>query len=585
MNRQGPALFEAPLAHESVQQPGACNCRECRVNRKLSSEFEWESHEADQFVTQMNLGVTRTKEGHEILTRMVADDVTRSMPGVHIDRDALLRGVTKPDRGTGSVVDSGHSIVHSVDADQQKRHSLRTLFQQSTADALVDITGWLRQLQIDALEAARAGSPRIFFEKVGEALHLIQDSYSRAHTERANIGDVNAPHPIRKVRFFGFVGRRPSRYPDEHQVMGYSLHVPFGDPRDDIHDGSGIKPEAQAAVHASREFLIMMLGQMARRPQPPYNGIELDELHAFIDWHLSANPVHSIPTPAPPSGPSPAPSPGPRPRPSPSSRRPVLRRGSRGSSVRDLQSRLNRWLMSNPQSGLQPLVVDSVFGHLTHAMVQAFQRSEGLTVDGIVGAQTWATLLRLRPLPAPPSPPRPQGAGYPRLSRFVPAKFFTRPASPRQINRVVIHITDGTTTNGTVSWFKDMLGRDGRPAVDAKGRPIQASAHYVVGQDGEVVQMVRDSDIAWHAHTANGDSIGIEHVARARNPRLVPSQAQYCSSADLVRWLCHTYNIPVDRIHILGHSEADPHTTHRDCPNAVWDWERYMQMVTGATPC
>jgi hypothetical protein len=32
---------------------------------------------------------------------------------------------------------------------------------------------------------------------------------------------------------------------------------------------------------------------MARRPQAPYNGIELDELHAFIDWHLSANPVHT----------------------------------------------------------------------------------------------------------------------------------------------------------------------------------------------------------------------------------------------------------------------------------------------------
>ena len=32
------------------------------------------------------------------------------------------------------------------------------------------------------------------------------------------------------------------------------------------------------------------------------------------------------------------------------------------------------------------------------------------------------------------------------------------------------------------------------------------------GRDGEVVQMVRHNDIAWHAHTANETSIGIEHV-------------------------------------------------------------------------
>ena len=112
MNRQGSALFGAPLAYESIQRPGVCHCPECNANREFALQSAWESQEADRFVTQMNLGVTRTKEGHEILTRIVADDVGRSMPGVHIDRDALLRGVTRPDKGTGSVIDSGRSIVH-----------------------------------------------------------------------------------------------------------------------------------------------------------------------------------------------------------------------------------------------------------------------------------------------------------------------------------------------------------------------------------------------------------------------------------------------------------------------------------------
>ena len=98
--------------------------------------------------------------------------------------------------------------------------------------------------------------------------------------------------------------------------------------------------------------------------------------------------------------------------------------------------------------------------------------------------------------------------------------------------------------------------------------------------------MVKHNDVAWHASSANGDSIGIEHVARAarewkkQDPGLMPTDPQYCASANLVNWLCTQFNIPMDRTHVLGHSEADPKTTHTDCPNAVWDWDYYMPMVT-----
>lgn len=159
---------------------------------------------------------------------------------------------------------------------------------------------------------------------------------------------------------------------------------------------------------------------------------------------------------------------------------------------------------------------------------------------------------------------------YPQASRFVPAApgNYRVSGSQRTINRVVIHITDGAANiNGTISWFQN-------PAA-------QVSAHYVVGQDGEVVQMVMHNDVAWHAGRANSDSIGIEHVANTHGLR--PTAAEYCASAALVRWLCDTYSIPIDRQHILGHSEADPRTTHTSCPNAVWNWDYFMEMVTTAT--
>ncbi len=107
----------------------------------------------------------------------------------------------------------------------------------------------------------------------------------------------------------------------------------------------------------------------------------------------------------PPRGTSPAPTP-----PSPSTRRPVLRRGSRGGAVGDLQARLNMWLMAQgAQSGLGQLAVDGVFGSRTQDVVRAYQQAQGLRVDGVVGSQTWARLLQSRPSPLPrPPQPTPQ---------------------------------------------------------------------------------------------------------------------------------------------------------------------------------
>jgi len=159
---------------------------------------------------------------------------------------------------------------------------------------------------------------------------------------------------------------------------------------------------------------------------------------------------------------------------------------------------------------------------------------------------------------------------YPQASRFEPADSgnYRAVSGTRTINRVVIHITDGgSKIDGTIGWFKN-------PAA-------KVSAHYVVGQDGEVVQMVKHNDVAWHASSANGDSIGIEHVANTRG--LNPTSTEYCASAALVNWLCNQFNLPMDRTHVLGHSEADPKTSHKACPNAVWDWDYYMGMVTSAS--
>jgi peptidoglycan L-alanyl-D-glutamate endopeptidase CwlK len=72
---------------------------------------------------------------------------------------------------------------------------------------------------------------------------------------------------------------------------------------------------------------------------------------------------------------------------------PVLRTGSAGPDVVELQNALRA-------HGFNPGPVDGSFGRATEAAVMAFQRSEGLLADGVVGPRTGAALGLSNPPPA-----------------------------------------------------------------------------------------------------------------------------------------------------------------------------------------
>lgn len=73
---------------------------------------------------------------------------------------------------------------------------------------------------------------------------------------------------------------------------------------------------------------------------------------------------------------------------------PTLRRGSHGPDVRRLQRILVMIKLLDYEG------IDGIFGPNTEAAVRSFQQGEGLTVDGVVGPQTWGAL--------PPAPDTPQ---------------------------------------------------------------------------------------------------------------------------------------------------------------------------------
>lgn len=134
------------------------------------------------------------------------------------------------------------------------------------------------------------------------------------------------------------------------------------------------------------------------------------------------------------------------------------------------------------------------------------------------------------------------------------------------VSRVVIHDMEGRY-DGAISWFKNSAS--------------SVSAHYCIrSSDGDITQMVAESNTAWHAGnwTYNKTSIGIEHEGWLSDPGRWYTDAMYRRSAQLTAAITKRYGVAVDRSHIIGHAEVPPPNTHTD-PGNGWDWNKYMGMV------
>ncbi|MBI3182401.1 MAG: peptidoglycan-binding protein [Myxococcales bacterium] len=79
---------------------------------------------------------------------------------------------------------------------------------------------------------------------------------------------------------------------------------------------------------------------------------------------------------------------------------PTLRQGARGPAVARLQAALN-------QAGFDVGAPDGRFGTRTAAALKSFQQANGLTADGVAGAQVWQKLSE--PPQAPAASPAPGG--------------------------------------------------------------------------------------------------------------------------------------------------------------------------------
>lgn len=169
---------------------------------------------------------------------------------------------------------------------------------------------------------------------------------------------------------------------------------------------------------------------------------------------------------------------------------------------------------------------------------------------------------------------------------YAPALWTTSPnyssRSGTSISAVTIHTTQGSYA-GTISWFQNTSS--------------QVSAHYVVrSSDGQITQMVREYNKAWHVGSENPYTIGIEHEGYVSQTGWYTT-AMYNASSALVKDICKDNNIDSktcykgassagvsvlsSSIKIKGHQHF-PNQTHTD-PGINWNWYTYYDLINPST--
>lgn len=144
----------------------------------------------------------------------------------------------------------------------------------------------------------------------------------------------------------------------------------------------------------------------------------------------------------------------------------------------------------------------------------------------------------------------------------------------QDIDTLILHYTVSSSAEGSVRWLKN---------PEAK-----ASAHYLIGKDGRIFQMVDEAFKAWHAGVSfwkrmrgcNDFSIEIEIVNEGERAVKPFTEAQYDSLIPLCKSIIERHSIPAERI--LGHSDVAPQ--RKIDPGKYFEWERLALHGIGRLP-
>ena len=144
---------------------------------------------------------------------------------------------------------------------------------------------------------------------------------------------------------------------------------------------------------------------------------------------------------------------------------------------------------------------------------------------------------------------------------FRPSPNFGERAGTGRPSLIVLHYTGMATAQEAIARLR---------SPEAK-----VSAHYVVEEDGKIVQLVKESKRAWHAGSGewagrgdiNSRSVGIEIANPGDRPF---GEGQMCSVEELIDTVMRKWRIPARRV--IGHSDMTP--GRKFDPGPKFDWRR-----------
>ena len=123
---------------------------------------------------------------------------------------------------------------------------------------------------------------------------------------------------------------------------------------------------------------------------------------------------------------------------------------------------------------------------------------------------------------------------------FLTISEYSRPGEPLgEVNNIFVHYTANIRTSAAQnrSYFENLKDNHDVPG---------ASAHFIIGIEGEILQIVPLDESAYAVQTRNADSISIECCYKYENGQF--TQETYDSLIKLLAWLVDTYDLETDDI-------------------------------------
>ncbi|MBP3876942.1 MAG: N-acetylmuramoyl-L-alanine amidase [Lachnospiraceae bacterium] len=141
---------------------------------------------------------------------------------------------------------------------------------------------------------------------------------------------------------------------------------------------------------------------------------------------------------------------------------------------------------------------------------------------------------------------------------------YSRPQTAiKKVNSLVIHwvANPGSSAVENRDYFESLSDGNGR----------SASAHFIIGLDGEIVQCIPISEMAYACKDRNVDTLSIECCHPDADGKF--NEATYYSLVDLAGWLCFRLDLKPEEI--LRHYDV----TGKDCPKYYVDHEDSWQSL------